>query len=95
MDLREAIKKRVFYGQADHKGWPPSPLYGHFFQGVHLTFDYDDMYSEADFTPEIQYMIYWQGKRVRTNEQSEDPSKHIVSIGNHEKGMQNAFFIRS
>ena len=30
--------------------------------------------------------------RVRTNEQCEDPSKHIVSIGNHEKGMKNAFF---
>ena len=27
-----------------------------------------------------------------TTEQYEEPSKHIVSIGNHEKGMQNAFF---
>ena len=50
------------------------------------------MYSETDFTPGIQYIIYWQGKRVRTNEQFEDLSKHIVSIGNHEKGMRNAFF---
>ena len=42
--------------------YPPSPLYGQFFviffQGVHLTLDYDNMYSETDFTPEIQYMIY-------------------------------------
>ena len=27
-----------------------------FFQGVHLTLDCDNMYSETDFTPEIQYM---------------------------------------
>ena len=32
-------------------------------------------------------MIYRQDKRVSTNEQYEEPSKHIVSIGNHEKGM--------
>ena len=38
----------------------------------------------------FQYMIYWQGKRVRTNEQCEDPSKHIVSIGKHEKGIKKA-----
>ena len=36
-------------------------------------------------------MIYWQDKRVSTNEQYEEPLKHIVSIGNHEKGMKNAF----
>ena len=59
---------------------------------VHLTLDYDNMYSETDFRPEIQYVIYWQDKRVSTNEQYEEPSKHIVSIGNHEKGMKNAFF---
>ena len=57
--IREAVKKRVFYGQADRKGLN-SPLYGQFFviffQGVHLTLDYD-MYSKTDFTPEI-YMIY-------------------------------------
>ena len=49
----------------------PPPLrsvFCDFFQGVHLTLDYGNMYSETDFTPEIQYMIYWQGKRVRTNE---------------------------
>ena len=57
-----------------------------------MTLDDDNMYSETDFTPEIQYMIYLQSKRVRTNEQCEEPSKHIVSIGNHEKGMKNAFF---
>ena len=59
--IREAVKKRVFYGQADRKGLN-SPLYGQFFviffQGVHLTLDYDNMYSEMEFTPEIQYMIY-------------------------------------
>ena len=47
--IREAVKKRVFYGQADRKGLN-SPLYGQFFviffQGVHLTLDYDNMYSE-------------------------------------------------
>ena len=59
--IREAVKKRVFYGQADRKGLN-SPLYGQFFviffQGVHLTLDYDNMYSETDFRPEIQYVIY-------------------------------------
>ena len=25
---------------------------------VHLTLDYDNMYSETDFRPEIQYVIY-------------------------------------
>ena len=43
LKVREAVKKN--YG-------------GFFLQGVHLTLDYDDMYSETDFTPEIQYMIY-------------------------------------
>ena len=61
--IREAVKKRVFYGQADRKGLN-SPLYGQFFviffQGVHLTLDYDNMYSEMEFTPE------GQGKRMRT-----------------------------
>ena len=59
---------------------------------MHLTLNYENMYSETDFRPEIQYVIYWQDKRVSTNEQYEEPSKHIVSIGNHEKGMKNAFF---
>ena len=56
---------------------------------MHL--DYDDMHSETDFRPEIQNVIYWQDKGVSANEQYEEPSKHIVSIGNHEKGMQNAY----
>ena len=34
-------------------------------------------------------------KNPPTNEQYEEPSKHIVSIGNHEKGMINSFFRRS
>ena len=29
---------------------------------------------------------------MSTNEQYEEPSKHIVSIGYHEKGMKHAFF---
>ena len=37
-------------------------------------------------------MIYWQDKRVITNEQYEEPSKYIASIGNHKKGMKIAFF---
>ena len=49
------------------------------------------MHSETDFRPAIHYVIYWQDKRMSTNEQYEEPSKHIVSIGNHEKGMKNAF----
>ena len=57
---------------------------------MHL--DYDNMHSETDFRPAIHYVIYWQDKRMSTNEQYEEPSKHIVSIGNHEKGMMNAFF---
>ena len=44
---------------------------------MHLTLDYDNMYS--DFRPDT---------RVGTNEQYGEPSKHIVSIGNHEKGIQ-------
>jgi len=28
---------------------------------------------------------------LSNNELYEEPSKHIVSIGNHEKGMKNAF----
>ena len=57
---------------------------------MHL--DYDNMHSETDFRPAIPYVIYSQDKRMSTNEQYEEPSKHIVSIGNHEKGMKNAFF---
>ena len=41
--------------------------------------------------PEIQYVINWRDKRVSTNEQYEEPSMHIVSIGNHEKGMKMHF----
>ena len=62
---------------------------------MHLTLDYDKMYSETDFGPEIQYVIYWQDKRVSTNDQYEEPSKHIVSIGNQEKYMKNAFLVPS
>ena len=46
--FREVVKKiRIFYGQADRKGWPPPPPppYGQvicvFFGGVHLTSVYD------------------------------------------------------
>ena len=37
---------------------PPPPLRSaiHDFFGVRLTFDYDYMCSETDFTPEIQYV---------------------------------------
>ena len=41
-------KTRIFYGQADRKGWPPPPygqLFCDFFGGVHLTlvYDYDQL----------------------------------------------------
>ena len=43
--IREVVKKtRIFYGQADRKGWPPPPygqLFCDFFGGVHLTLVYD------------------------------------------------------
>ena len=49
------VKKRFFYGQADHKGGPPGPLPQPYdqlfviFLGVCLTLDYDYMCSETDF----------------------------------------------
>ena len=58
---------------------------------MHLTLDYDNVYSETEFRPEIQYVIYWQDKRVSTNDQYDEPSKHIISIGNHEKGTKMHF----
>ena len=50
------VKKRFFYGQADHKGGPPGPLPQPYdqlfviFLSVCLTLDYDYMCSETDFT---------------------------------------------
>ena len=45
---------------------------------MYLTSDYDNMYYEMDFRPEIRYVTYLQDKRVSTYEQYEEPPKHIV-----------------
>ena len=50
--------QRLFWEPHDFKRVLSVVILGFFFQGVHLTLDYDNMYSETDFTPEIQYMIY-------------------------------------
>ena len=47
-------KKRIFYGQADRKGWPPPPppygqLFCDFFWGVNLTLVYDYTWFETNF----------------------------------------------
>ena len=50
------VKKRFFYGQADHKGGPPGPLPQPYdqlfviFLGVGFTLDCDYMCSETYFT---------------------------------------------
>ena len=53
----EVVKRRICYGQADCKRWPPPtpPTHGQLFViffGVHLTLEYDYMCSETDFTQE-------------------------------------------
>ena len=48
--------QRLFWEPHDFKRVLSVVILGFFFQGVHLTLDYDNMYSETDFTPEIQYM---------------------------------------
>ena len=57
--IREAVEKRVFYGQADRKGLN-SPLYGQFFviffKGC-ISPWIMIICSETDFTPEIQKKI--------------------------------------
>ena len=52
--LREGVKKRIFYGQADRKHSPPpyGQLFVKFFWGVFFILDYDSMCSETDFTQE-------------------------------------------
>ena len=52
-------------------------------------------YFTVKVDTELQYVIYWEDKRVSTNEQYVEPSKHIVSIGNQEKYMKNAFLVPS
>ena len=45
-------KKRIFYGQADRRGWPPPPygqLFCVFFWGVHLTSVFDYKWFETNF----------------------------------------------
>ena len=54
-DLSEALKKRIFYGQADRKGFPPLPPYDQLFVNFFMCFfilDYDSMCSETDFSQE-------------------------------------------
>ena len=52
--VREGIKKRIFYGQADRKRSPPPlPSYGQLFVnffGVLFILDYESMCSEMDLT---------------------------------------------
>ena len=55
--VMEVVKRRICYGQADRKRWPPPlPLlmvsFLWFFFGVHLTLEYDYMCSETDSTQE-------------------------------------------
>ena len=58
--FRGVVKKTVFL-RLTVRVDPPPPLTVSFceiFYGVHLTMDYYNMYYEADFRPEIQYVMY-------------------------------------
>ena len=92
--VKEAVKKRIFYSQADRKRWPPLTLRSAFpmFFGFVLTPDNKHMCSETDFKQEKVIFLDNHLQEACPSVLSFARCRFVQGIiCNHEKGMKNAF----